>query len=117
MRVGQYEIKAPLIFGGADNEAEVLGASVWLWMHSPMHRDAPLHALPTLLLPIIKRRQYVLIMENERPVFFLAGRGSTRSPKPATSPARRLKWQRPTGTAATGCGFATGSRHSAIPPL
>lgn len=41
MRVGQYEIKAPLIFGGADNEAEVLGASVWLWMHSPMHRDAP----------------------------------------------------------------------------
>ncbi len=26
----------------------------------------------TLLLPIIKRRQYVLIMENERPVFFLS---------------------------------------------
>ncbi|MCF6687976.1 toxin-activating lysine-acyltransferase [Raoultella terrigena] len=72
MRTGQYEIKAPLIFGGVDNEAEVLGASVWLWMHSPMHRDAPLHALPTLLLPIIKRRQYVLVVENDRPAFFLS---------------------------------------------
>jgi hemolysin-activating ACP:hemolysin acyltransferase len=116
MRVGQYEIKAPLMLGGTDNEAEVLGASVWLWMHSPMHRDAPLHALPTLLLPIIKRRQYVLIMENERPVFFLSWAWLNPESKPATSPARRLTWRRLTGTAATGCGFATGSRHSAIPP-
>lgn len=71
MRVGNLEIKAPLILGGEESEAEVLGATVWLWMHSPMHRDAPLHALPTLLLPIIKRRQYVLVIENDRPVFFL----------------------------------------------
>ncbi|AEN66083.1 toxin-activating lysine-acyltransferase [Enterobacter soli] len=72
MRIGNLDIKAPLILGGEESEAEVLGATVWLWMHSPMHRDAPLHALPTLLLPIIKRRQYVLISENERPVFFLS---------------------------------------------
>ncbi|SFR16707.1 cytolysin-activating lysine-acyltransferase [Enterobacter sp. kpr-6] len=72
MRVGQYDIKAPLILGGDESEAEVLGATVWLWMHSPMHRDAPLHALPTLLLPIIKRGQYVLVAEQGRPVFFLS---------------------------------------------
>ena len=72
MRVGDYDIKAPLILGGEESEAEVLGATVWLWMHSAMHRDAPLHALPTLLLPIIKRRQYVLVVENGRPVFFLS---------------------------------------------
>lgn len=72
MRVGQYDIKAPLILGDDESEAEVLGATVWLWMHSPMHRDAPLHALPTLLLPIIKRGQYVLVAEQGRPVFFLS---------------------------------------------
>lgn len=72
MRIGEYDINAPLFLGGDVNEAEVLGASVWLWMHSPMHRDAPLHALPTLLLPIIKRRQYVLISHDARPIFFLS---------------------------------------------
>jgi ACP:hemolysin acyltransferase (hemolysin-activating protein) len=72
MRIGNLDIKAPLLLGGEQNEAEVLGATVWLWMHSPMHRDAPLHTLPTLLLPIIKRQQYVLVVENERPVFFLS---------------------------------------------
>lgn len=72
MRVGKYEINAPLMLGGDINEAEALGASVWLWMHSPLHRDAPLHALPTLLLPIIKRQQYVLVAEQGRPVFFLS---------------------------------------------
>ena len=46
MRVGHLDIKAPLILGGQESEAEVLGATVWLWMHSPMHRDAPLHACP-----------------------------------------------------------------------
>lgn len=72
MRVGEYDIKAPLMLGGQESEAEVLGATVWLWMHSPMHRDAPLHALPTLLLPIIKRGQYVLVTQHARPIFFLS---------------------------------------------
>lgn len=64
MRVGRYDVKSPLILGGEESEAEVLGASVWLWMHSPLHRDAPLHALPTLLLPVIKRQQYVVVAEQ-----------------------------------------------------
>ncbi|NIY48076.1 toxin-activating lysine-acyltransferase [Cedecea colo] len=72
MRYGDFNVQAPLILGGQVCEAEVLGASVWLWMHSPMHRDAPLLALPTVLLPIIKRRQYVLVSEGERPIFFLS---------------------------------------------
>lgn len=91
MRVGDYDIKAPLILGGEESEAEVLGATVWLWMHSAMHRDAPLHALPTLLLPIIKRRQYVLVVENGRPVFSSVGRGSTWNRKPAISPGPPLR--------------------------
>lgn len=72
MQIGDYDVKSPLMLGGQESEAEVLGATVWLWMHSPMHRDAPLHALPTLLLPIIKRGQYVLVSRDARPVFFLS---------------------------------------------
>ncbi len=72
MRVGDLDIKAPLLLGGEESEAEVLGAAVWLWMHSPLHRDAPLHALPTLLLPVIKQQQYILVAEAGEPVFFFS---------------------------------------------
>ena len=72
MRCGDFVVQAPLILGGHVSEAEILGAAVWLWMHSPMHRDAPLSVLPTVLLPVIKRQQYVLISQGEHPVFFLS---------------------------------------------
>ncbi|KIH84135.1 toxin-activating lysine-acyltransferase [Pseudomonas batumici] len=54
------------------DEAQVLGSAVWLWMHSTNHQDAPLHSLSTLLLPAIKKRQFILISEAGRPVFFLS---------------------------------------------
>lgn len=72
MKIGEFEITSPLIFGEQENEAEVFGAAVWLWVHSPMHRDAPLHLLPTLLLPVIKSQQYVLVSRHEKPIFFLS---------------------------------------------
>ena len=71
MRNGKYDVLSPLYSGEPVNEAEVLGAAVWLWMHSPLHRDAPLHTLPDLLLPVIKHRQYVVATEQGRPVFFM----------------------------------------------
>ncbi|HAT6805166.1 TPA: toxin-activating lysine-acyltransferase [Citrobacter freundii] len=72
MRCGRFFVQAPLLLGGQVSEAEALGAAVWLWMHSPMHRYAPLCVLPTVLLPVIKNQQYVLVSEGERPVFFLS---------------------------------------------
>jgi ACP:hemolysin acyltransferase (hemolysin-activating protein) len=72
MRYGDLTVHCPLLHAVTLNEAEVLGASVWLWMHSLNHRDAPLHVLPVVLLPIIKRQQYVLVEEKGRPVFFLS---------------------------------------------
>ncbi|MCQ1895526.1 toxin-activating lysine-acyltransferase, partial [Escherichia coli] len=72
MRNGKYDVLSPLYSGEPVNEAEVLGAAVWLWMHSPLHRDAPLHTLPDLLLPVIKHRQYVVSTEQGRPVFFMS---------------------------------------------
>nr|EJN5126790.1 toxin-activating lysine-acyltransferase [Escherichia coli] len=72
MRNGKYDVLSPLYSGEPVNEAEVLGAVVWLWIHSPLHRDAPLHTLPDLLLPVIKHRQYVVATEQGRPVFFMS---------------------------------------------
>ncbi|MDF7680596.1 toxin-activating lysine-acyltransferase [Enterobacteriaceae bacterium ESL0689] len=72
MRDGNYFIQAPLLLGGEVSQAEIFGAAVWLWMHSVRHRDAPLYVLPAVLLPIVKRQQYVLVSEGTRPVFFLS---------------------------------------------
>lgn len=72
MRYGDFRVHSPLLMSTPLSEAEVLGASVWLWMHSRNHRDAPLHVLPVVLLPVIKRQQYVLVQKGDRPVFFLS---------------------------------------------
>jgi len=72
MQSGIYDVHAPLLLGGERSEAEVLGAAVWLWMHSPQHRDLPLHALPTVLLPIIKHQHYLLVSREGRPVCFIS---------------------------------------------
>lgn len=50
----------------------MLGAAVWIWMNSPNHQNAPLHALATDLLPAIKCRQFLMALENGKPVFFLS---------------------------------------------
>lgn len=72
MRYQDYEIIAPGLLEQSWNEAAVLGSAIWLWMHSRDHRDAPLHTLSALLLPAIKRRQFILVAEAGRPVFYLA---------------------------------------------
>lgn len=70
-----FDIVAPAILGGdvsGVSEAAVLGSAVWLWMHSKSHRNAPLYLLSTLLMPAIKRGQFVLVSEHGKPVFYLA---------------------------------------------
>ncbi|MCW8907153.1 MAG: toxin-activating lysine-acyltransferase [Sedimenticola sp.] len=56
--------------GDAVNQVEVLGATVWLWLHSDRHRPLALQQLNRMLLPVIKRGQYVLAYEGMKPVFF-----------------------------------------------
>lgn len=72
MNFDTFNVKAPLLLGSVFNEAEVFGAAVWLWMQSASHRDAPLHTLKALLLPAIKTRQFVLVEEAGKPVFYLS---------------------------------------------
>lgn len=72
MKTGPYDVHSPMIIGGEISEAEAFGAAVWLWMHSPQHRDLPIHALPTVLLPIINRQQYVLVSRGTTPRVFMS---------------------------------------------
>lgn len=55
---------APDIRSTAKSEAELFGAMVWLWMHSPAHRPCPLRELERLLIPALKTGQFVLALEN-----------------------------------------------------
>lgn len=71
MEIKGYRLIAPWLVADEASEAEVLGMAVWLWLHSDRHRDAPLHTLPTLLLPLIKQQQYAIAVKDGRPVFFL----------------------------------------------
>lgn len=68
----RMQIIAPGLLPQPCHEAEALGSAVWLWMHSAFHRDLPLHTLPTRLLPAIKLRQFVLVVEAGQPIFYLA---------------------------------------------
>ncbi|MGN6232010.1 MAG: toxin-activating lysine-acyltransferase [Trinickia sp.] len=72
MKFGSLDIIAPRLLRTACNEAEALGSAVWLWLHSSSHRDAPLKVLPTLLLPAIKRGQFILATEAGKPVSYLS---------------------------------------------
>ncbi|AUQ27211.1 MULTISPECIES: toxin-activating lysine-acyltransferase [Dickeya] len=72
MQIDHFDVQSPALIGGESSEAEILGAAVWLWMHSPLHRDAPLQALSTLLLPIIKHQQYVVVSQQQQPIFFMS---------------------------------------------
>lgn len=72
MQLDKFELVAPAFSEEAWNEAQALGAAVWLWMHSATHRDAPLHTLNALLLPAIANRQFIIGYEQGRPVFYAA---------------------------------------------
>lgn len=72
MKIGSLSIIAPSLIEQHWTEAESLGSAVWLWMHSDMHRQFPLHTLPTMLLPAIKQRQFIIASQDGRPVFYLS---------------------------------------------
>ncbi|MEY0399546.1 toxin-activating lysine-acyltransferase [Providencia rettgeri] len=72
MKIGEYEIYAPIVAPVHDSESAMLGAAVWLWVHSPAHQKAPLISLGRLLLPLIKQQRYVIATREGQPCFFLS---------------------------------------------
>lgn len=65
-------IVAPKLLNSSFNEIESFGSATWLWMHSQNHREIPLYMLSKLLLPAIMNKQFILIYENKKPIFFLS---------------------------------------------
>ena len=73
LAIDKLKIVAPgLVKTTSFNEAEALGAIVWLWTHSDWHKDMPLHTLPSILIPAITRKQFVLISQDNKPIFYMA---------------------------------------------
>lgn len=66
------QIYAPGLLQQECSEALMFGSAVWLWMQSDLHRELSLQALSTLLLPAIKTRQFLLVTESDKPVFYLS---------------------------------------------
>ncbi|QIQ22033.1 toxin-activating lysine-acyltransferase [Zophobihabitans entericus] len=70
--MSEYQVIAPLFFNSKHSEAECLGIATWLWMHSENHKYTPIYALPTLILPAIKRQQFILIIKDNKPVCYMS---------------------------------------------
>lgn len=65
MDTSSLTLIAPAVAPTGKSEAELFGAMVWLWMHSPTHSRCPLLDLERLLLPAIKTGQFVLALQND----------------------------------------------------
>jgi cytolysin-activating lysine-acyltransferase len=64
---------APSLIEGSDYvESQVIGAVLWLWTHSKIHSEIPIGFLPNLLFPAIVNQQFVLVLEQDQPVFYLS---------------------------------------------
>ena len=118
MQSGPFTITAPALGALGHSEAEVLGSVTWLWMHTPGHRDLPLHALNKLVLPALKTQQFILASAPDgdamRPVAYLAWANFSADAESTICKAR-LRFARKTGTAVIGPGSPIGLPHSVIP--
>ncbi len=109
MQFETLDIIAPGLIDEPWSEAAVFGSATWLWMHSKAHRDAPLHTLPTLLLPALKHRQFVLGSEHGKPVFYLSWLNLDEAAEQRYLRQSPLALTQKTGTAASASGSTTGS--------
>lgn len=67
------DILAPGLITQDWNETFAFGAATWLLMNSKNHRNAPLLALSSLVLPAIRLRQFVLAFDPQgKPVFYIS---------------------------------------------
>ncbi|MCX8597686.1 MULTISPECIES: toxin-activating lysine-acyltransferase [unclassified Gilliamella] len=63
---------APSIYHDTSwNEAEVLGAMVWLWNRNSNYRNVAISSALETLLPTIQSRNFILLIKNNRPLGYL----------------------------------------------
>lgn len=63
---------APSIFPDATwNEAEVIGAMIWLWSKHPDYKNAAINSALENLIPIIRSKNFALIITQQRPIGYI----------------------------------------------
>jgi len=72
MLIAPYQVTAPALTGESCNQSEALGSATWLWMQSERHRQAPIYALSSLLLPAIQQGRFVLVSTRGKPVLYMS---------------------------------------------
>jgi cytolysin-activating lysine-acyltransferase len=65
MKTDAIRLICPSVETTEKSEAELFGAMVWLWMHSSVHRQCPIHELGRLIVPALKSGQFVLALQND----------------------------------------------------
>lgn len=66
------KVIAPSIFPHATwNDAEVLGAMVWLWNKNSDYQKSALDCVLGVLLPIIKSRNFILVINKNKPIGYM----------------------------------------------
>jgi cytolysin-activating lysine-acyltransferase len=53
------------------SEAEVLGAMIWLWNQNPDYKKAALDSALDVLQPIIRSKNFALIVHNNKPLGYM----------------------------------------------
>jgi cytolysin-activating lysine-acyltransferase len=77
MRSTPFTTTAPGLGLPGHGESQVLGAVIWLWMHSANHRALQLCSLSQTLLPPLQAQQYILATSSDgkggyHPVAYMA---------------------------------------------
>lgn len=69
---GLIRVVAPSIFQEATwNEAEILGAMIWLWNKNPSYKQSALDSALAVLLPIIRSKNFALVSNSDRPIGYI----------------------------------------------
>jgi cytolysin-activating lysine-acyltransferase len=69
---GLIRVVAPSIVQEATwNEAEILGAMVWLWNKNPSYKVSALDSALAVLLPIIRSKNFALVSNDDRPIGYI----------------------------------------------
>ena len=63
---------APSIFLDASwNEAEVIGAMIWLWSKHPDYKKTAVDSALEILLPIIRSKNFALVITDQKPIGYI----------------------------------------------
>lgn len=69
----EIEWLCPSLTSADFDSLKAFGMATWLWTHSSLHRDWPVHLLATTIWPAVVHRQFLLARDvDRRPIAFVS---------------------------------------------